>query len=161
MVAAVGQAAAAIVSAIGLALSAIGLFLVWSQLKVAKKTADLHALQEFLEAASEQEKRLLSAETEEEKRHNFNEFMNFLEINAAAVNDNLYPKTAYKLVVDKLCSSIAVIEAEPWCCDQIKTSITHSSVFLELRKFYGRNRNTIKRCAEEHKISSNKADNLP
>lgn len=85
--------------------------------------------------------------------------MNFLEIYAAAANENLLPNIARNIVVDKLCTSIAVLQGEPAWLDQIGAAVKNSTTFIELRKFCERNRTTINRCVQEHKVATNSARN--
>jgi hypothetical protein len=125
---------AAIAQVVATIISGCGLFFVGYQIRLAKRGADLQAMQEFLKSATEREERLCEAETDEKKRHAFNEFMNFLEIYAAAANKNLLPNTARNIVVDKLCTSIAVLHGEPAWLDQIGAAIKNSTTFIEVRK---------------------------
>jgi|GEM_PF-4265352 len=136
MVAAIGQVIAA-------GAAAFGLIFVGRQIRDARKTADLHALQEFLRGVTEREDRVLTADSNEKKRQAFNEFLNFLEVNAAADNKDLYPKTTSSIVVDKLCTSIAEIQEAPAWHDQICEAVRSSTTFVELGKFMKRNRTAI------------------
>ncbi len=136
MIAAIGQVIAA-------GAATLGLFFVGCQIRDARKTADLHALQEFLRGITEREDRVLNADSNETKRQAFNEFLNFLEVNAAADNKHLFPKTTRSIVVDKLCTSIAEIQEAPAWHDQICEAVRSSTTFVELGKFMNRNRKAI------------------
>lgn len=152
MVAAIGQVAATIISG-------CGLFFIGYQIRLATRGADLQTLQEFLKSATEREARLCEAETDEKKRHAFNEFMNFLEIYAAATNGKLLPNTARNIVVDKLCTSIAVLQGEPAWLDQIGATINNSTTFSELSEFYSQHQTEIGRYEQEQKLTTARANN--
>jgi hypothetical protein len=134
-VAAIGQVIAA-------GVAAFGLIFVGRQIRDARKTADLHALREFLRGVTEHEDRLSNPDSNEKKRQAFNEFLNFLEVNAAADNRNLFPKTT-RLIVDKLSTSIAVIQETPGWRGPFCEAVTSSTTFVELGKFMKRNRKAI------------------
>ncbi|MFZ3325940.1 MAG: hypothetical protein WA231_08645 [Methylocella sp.] len=136
MVAAIGQVIAA-------GAAAFGLIFVGCQIRDARKTADLNALREFLRGVTEREDPLLNADSNEKKRQTFNEFLNFLEINAAADNRGLFPKTTRFIVVEKLCTSIAVIQEAPNWHGPFCEAVTSSTTFVELGKFMKRNRKEI------------------
>jgi hypothetical protein len=110
--------------------------------RYARKTADLHALQEFLRGVTEREDRVGNADPNEKKQA-FNELLNFLEANAAADNGDLFPKTTRSIVVDKLCTSIAEIQEAPAWHNQICEAVRSSTTFVELGKFMKRNRKAI------------------
>jgi hypothetical protein len=141
MVAAIGQVIAA-------GIAAFGLIFVGYQTRHARKTADLQALVEFLRGVTEREDRL-NAESNGKKRQAFNEFLNFLEAYAAADNRGLLPKTTRSIVVDKLCTSIAVIQEAPDWHGPFCEAVTSSTTFVELGKFMKRNRETINERAAE------------
>lgn len=135
MVAAVSQAIAAVAAV-------FGLWFVGCQIRYARKTADLQALQEFLKGVTGREDRLLNPDPNEKKQA-FNELLNFLEVSAAADNKDLFPETTRSIVVDKLCTSIAEIQEAPACHDQICEAVRSSTTFIELGKFMKRNRKAI------------------
>jgi hypothetical protein len=111
------------------------LFFVGVQIRIARKTADLQALQEFVKSAAEREACLLSADTDAKKQQAFFEFLNFLEMNAAAVNGDLFHGKSRTIAVDKLCTSIAVIQEHSAWRDKFNHAITASTTFEELAKF--------------------------
>jgi Mg/Co/Ni transporter MgtE len=135
MVAAVGQLIAAL-AAVG------GLLFVGRQIRDARKTADLTALFEFLKDITKREDRFLNAASGE-KRQAFNELLNFLEVTAAADNNNLFHKTTRTIVIDKICTSIAEIQEAPSWHNEICFAVRSSTTFVELRKFMERNRKAI------------------
>jgi hypothetical protein len=135
MLAAIGQLITA-------GVAALGLIFVGCQIRDARKTADRQALREFLRGVTEREDRLI-ADSNGKKRQAFNEFLNFLEVNAAADNRELFPKTTRSIVVDKLCTSIAVIQEAPDWHGPFCEAVTSSTTFVELGKFMKRNRKAI------------------
>ncbi|MGI8569391.1 MAG: hypothetical protein ACR2KT_10140 [Methylocella sp.] len=137
MVAAVGQAIAAIAAV-------VGLWFVGCQIRYARKTADLQAMQEFFSCITEREDRLINADSNDKKRQAFNELLNFLEVSAAADNNELFPKATRSIVIDKPCTSIAEIQEAPAWHNQICDAVRSSTTFVELGKFMKRNRKAIK-----------------
>jgi len=134
--------------------SVCGLFFLAWQIKAARKNSDLVALQTFFKTVTELEDRLLKSKIGQEKEQVILEFINFLEVCAAADNRRLFPKTTSALVVDKLCSSIAAMQLTPEIHELFKSSITTSTTFNELGKFMQRNRSSIADRALEMKRSA-------
>jgi hypothetical protein len=140
-VSAIGQAAAAAVSMLAL----IGLYF---QIRMTRKSADLKALQDFVQNADQREDRLLDAATDEKRDQAFVEFLNFLETSAGALNDGLFPKTTSKFVREKVRDSIATIQGvSPWHV-KFEQAITTDTTFAELAKFMKRNRADIDRVVK-------------
>jgi hypothetical protein len=136
MVAAFGQGIAAVIAG-------FGLWFVGCQLRDARKTADLQALQEFFKGVTGQEDRFHNASSDEQKRQAFNEFLNFLEVYSTADNHRLFHDATRLIIVDKLCTSIAQIKEAPSWHNQVGDAVTSSTTFIELRKFIKRNRKEI------------------
>lgn len=145
---AIAAAAGQVVAA---ATAVVALFFVGVQIRVARQTADLQALQEFLRSATEREACLRDSETDHKKQQAFWEFLNFLEVNAAAVNGGLFHHVSRSIVVDKLCTSIAVIQENAEWHDQFHQAVTASTTFAELAKFMKRERQTIEARSAEFK----------
>jgi hypothetical protein len=140
-VSAIGQAAAAAVSMLAL----IGLYF---QIRMTRKSADLKALQDFVQDADRREDRLLDAATDEKRDQAFIEFLNFLETSAGALNDNLFPKTTKKFVREKVRDSIATIQGVPAWHIKFEQAITTDTTFAELAKFMRLNRKDIERVVK-------------
>jgi len=141
---AIGQVVAAFAAIVGLPF--IGLQLSW-----ARKTADLRALQEFVRCAQDHENKLLRATTSAEKDQAFFEFLNFLEMNAAALNKKLFPKTSRAIVSEKLRDTVVVIEALPEWRQKFLNAITTATTFSEIAIFMRREKDAIKAVAEARK----------
>lgn len=137
-----------VISAIGTAVSAavafVGLPFIGWQLMVARKTADLQSLQTFAKEVREHEENLITAPDAETKKKAFNEFLNLLELNAAALNGKLYPGTTKKIVREKMRDSILVIENSPDWHDEFTEAVTTDTTFSELQKFMKRERRYIR-----------------
>ncbi|MBM3552584.1 MAG: hypothetical protein FJX45_12655 [Alphaproteobacteria bacterium] len=142
---AVGQWASA-------AITLVGFLFVVRQIGIASKTADLQALQEFVRSATEREACLLGADSDQSKQQAFIEFLNFLEMNAAALNGNLFPRTTRSIAVDKLCTSIVVIQEAPSWHKQFSQAVTASTTFAELAKFMKGQRKSIAARAAEFRL---------
>lgn len=126
----------------------LALLFVGVQIRVARKTADLQALQEFVRSATEREARLRSA-SDQEKQQAFFEFLNFLEMNAAAVNGGLFHNKSRAMVIDKLCTSIVVIQENPAWHPHFVEAVMTATTFSDLQKFMERERKTIEKRAAE------------
>jgi len=103
--------------------------------------ATLQSLQEFSKASNEREAAL--AEAEDDKRHAFVEFMNFLEVYSAAANGGLLSGVTLEFVNDKLIDSIVVLMQLGHWHDTIETSVTGPTTYEHLRKFIRRHKKTI------------------
>jgi hypothetical protein len=139
VVAAAGQAVAAVASV-------AALFFVGFQIRMARKTADLQALQEFLRSTADHERRLLDAKEGEIDRAFF-ELLNFLETNAAALNGGLYHRVSGRMVSEKLRDSVALIQGAHWHA-KFEQAITTDTTLCELAIFMKRNRRAIARVVE-------------
>ena len=126
-------------------LALVGLYF---QIWITRKSTDLQALQEFVRNADQREDRLLDAETDPKRDQAFNEFLNFLETSAGALNDNLYPKTTKRFVREKVRDSIATIQGVQIWHSKFEQAITTDTTFTELAKFMRRNRADIDRIVK-------------
>ncbi len=136
IVSAIGTAAAAVIAALGLGF--VGL-----QIREARKSSDIQALSEFLRGATEREEALLVAQDDAARKRAFLEFANFLEVQAAALNGNLYPRVTREIVREKLWDSLAVIEsAEPWF-DELMAAKSSPTTFKHLLRFRKKERRRI------------------
>jgi type II secretory pathway pseudopilin PulG len=140
-ISAIGQAAAAIVSMLAL----VGLYF---QIRMTRKSTDLQALQDFVRNADQREDRLLDAETDAKRDQAFNEFLNFLETSAGALNNNLFPKTTKQFVREKVRDSIATIQGVQIWHSKFEQAITTDTTFAEIAKFMRRNRADINRIVK-------------
>jgi hypothetical protein len=140
-ISAIGQAAAAIIATLALA----GLYF---QIRMTRKSADLQALQDFVRNADQREDRLLDAVTDAKKDQSFNEFLNFLESSAGALNHNLFPKTTKQFVREKVRDSIATIQSVQSWHIKFEQAITTDTTFAEIAKFMRRNRADIERVVK-------------
>jgi hypothetical protein len=133
-IAAIGQAVAAMASV-------AGLIFVGVQLKASVRASDREALLEFFRDITAGEAALLKSDDADKVRH-FNEYLNLLEAYATAANKGLLPRTSLTTVVDKICESLAVIEAHGWKT-QMDAAITSETTFSELSAFRKRHRKKI------------------
>lgn len=152
---------AAVWSAIGQCASAVfalgGLGFIGWQIKEAKKTADLQALQTFMKDARDHEQALLKDSTPEQKEQAFVEFLNFLETSAAAVNGGLFPKVSREIVSTKLRDSIVVIsEATEWH-EKFANAVTSHDTFKHLAEFMKKRRIEIRTVAQAREAHARSA----
>ena len=130
------------------AASVVGLFFVGFQIRQATKSEELTTLVAFYKDVTEIEDRL---ERSEDKRKTYFEFLNFLETYAAACNSDLPCGKAKEMIVEKVCTSIAVIQNTPDLHNSFTESITSSSTFTELVKFIQLNQLVIAKLTYEQR----------
>ncbi len=123
--------------------AAIGLWLAAWQFSRSRKTTTLQHLQDFLKSTNEREAALADATDEQKKRHAFVEYLNFLEVYAAAVIGGLFIGVAEELVRDKLMDSIITLERAPAWHDIIVKSVTSDITYKYLRRFAEKHRKLI------------------
>lgn len=78
------------------------------------------------------------------QRHAFVEFMNFLEIYAAAINASLLVGVAREIVEEKIVDSLVELTNAPQWHDDIEQSMRSSTTYMHLRKFNRKRRSSIK-----------------
>lgn len=79
----------------------------------------------------------------ENKRHAFVEFMNFLEVYAAASNERLITGVAREFVNDKLIDSIVLLQQSKSWHQEVATSVNSEVVYKHLLTFARRHRRLI------------------
>ncbi|WP_438346794.1 hypothetical protein [Methylorubrum populi] len=123
----------------------VGLLFVGTQIRQARKTGDLQSLQDFLRAAKDHEHALINSGSDEDREKAFYEFVNFLEIQAAALRGGLFSSVTRRIVREKIRDSVAVIEdIEPWMA-KLESAISSETTFEHLRRFCKRERRYIDR----------------
>lgn len=136
IVAAIGQAASAVIAAITLPL-------IFWQVREARKAADLQSLETFFANTLERESAFLCAATQDDKFQAFAEYLNFLECQAAALNGGILPKVSRELVRDKVIDALALIEAQSGWHAELEKAILTPNTFTNLTKFIRRHRKEI------------------
>lgn len=139
--AALGQCVSAAAGVFGLG------FIGW-QIMVARRTADLQALQTFLRDAKDHEAALIKARDPGEKDQAFIEYLNFLETYATALNGKLFPATSREIVNDKITDALVVISESTEWHPKLEAAITSHTTFVALRRFMERNRKAMKAVRE-------------
>ncbi|MDH2406811.1 hypothetical protein QCM77_44330 [Bradyrhizobium sp. SSUT18] len=124
--------------------AAIGLLLSSWQFWRSRKATTLQHIQDFLKSMNEREAALADSQDDPAKqRHAFVEYLNFLEVYAAAVNGRLFVGVARELVCEKIVDSLVVLDAAPDWHQQIESSISSGSTYSHIRKFMSRYRHTF------------------
>ena len=132
----IAQIASSIVAAFGLLLSACALLATAYQMRRTRLTGDLQALQKFSEEANNREAAFATAETDDDRRHAFNELLNFLELYACAYNSGLIIGEGAKAIIrHKLEDSYIELDAAKHWHPEIAVALDRSTTFAELRKF--------------------------
>lgn len=148
-VAAIGQAIAAIAGI-------VGLFFVGFQLRASRQSTDLKNLQKFFEETTNREHALFaSKESETDQSKAFVEFVNFLEIYAAAYNKRLIGGISREQIRDQLIETLAVIETNTWSCKKLNEAVTSRSALKELRHFKTRFQKKIDGIIAEENLRGN------
>ena len=119
-----------------------GFVFVGYQIREARKGSELTALLTFFKNVTDAEDRMQRSAIENKQQVYF-EFLNLLETYAAACNSNLLSGKAEDMVVDKLCSSVAVIQDTEELHGAFTIAVTDSSTFEELVKFIKSHRDDI------------------
>jgi hypothetical protein len=132
----IAQVASAIVSAIGLFISAIGLCLTACQMSRSRRTVDLQAIQKFSDDADKHEAALVPADSEDSHQHALNVFLNFLELYACAYNNGLIIGDGSREIVRHriIDSYIALAAATEWHSHIATEALDSSTTFKELIK---------------------------
>ena len=125
---AIGSLVAGVAALLGLP------FIGW-QVRAARKTSDLQALQSFSTEMQKCEERLLAAKCEKSREAAFNDLLNLLELNAAALNAGLFPRTTRRLAREKIRDSLLVIESAKEWHSKFLQSITTETTFSEILLF--------------------------
>lgn len=123
--------------------AAVGLILTAWQFWRTRKTTTLQHLQDFYKATIERESSLAHAADDQRKRHAFVEYLDFLEVYSAAVNDGLFIGVARELVRDKIIDSIITLERAPQWHEEIEKSVTSAITYKYLLKFIDQNRKSL------------------
>lgn len=113
----------------------IGLAFVGLQIRASRRAADIQILQEFNRSTVERESAFLNADNDNKKQQAFIEFLNFLEVNAAAFNGELLPSISRKIIRDSLANSIAAIQLAPTWAEKFSDAVRTTSTFDELGRF--------------------------
>lgn len=80
---------------------------------------------------------------EDNQRHAFVEYLNFLEIYSAALNSGLMIGVAQEIVSDKVLDSIVAVESHSHWHDEIERSITSGTTYRHIGLFMKRQRGTL------------------
>lgn len=146
----------AALSSLGTAASSLiaffGLFFIGLQIRAARRTADLQALQEFLRSTTERETALYNAPDENRRESAFFEFANFLELQAAALRGGLFSRVTRNIVREKIRDSLAFIElTDPWM-HKLHEARSSPTAFEHLFHFMKRERRRIDAVKEAYQL---------
>jgi hypothetical protein len=133
-----------------------GLVFAAAQIRQARRTAALQALQEFIRSGNERERAILNAtaSTPAEQHHAFVELLNFLEMYAAAENGKLLVGIAKELVRDKLLDSLAIIDAQARWREVMEKAVITDVNFSHLARFIAAHRDELKICCAQLSLSA-------
>ncbi|TBW32405.1 hypothetical protein EYW49_22120 [Siculibacillus lacustris] len=117
------------------------------QLTITAQAADLQALREFEKDVARHEWEIHASSDEEAKDHHYVAFLAFLEINAAAINNNLLQPASVEIIEKKIVDTISVI----------KTSAPRYRLLFEEARFdqqtFSNLIRLIKRAKDKHQQS--------
>ena len=128
------------------ALAAVGGlgFIGW-QIWQSRKASDLQILMDFLQKFKEHESALVEADHDDVKRQAFTELLNFLEVCAVTLNNELLQKNSRNIVGLKLRDSLSLIEDNEQWHDVFVSSVSSPETFEELSKYYKKNKEEIRK----------------
>ena len=92
---------------------------------------------------NERERALANAHDDEERRHALVEYLNFLELYAAALNGRLLVEVAREVVTDKVMDSLLTIQRAPEWHGEIENAVSSESTFSHLCRFIRYHRHTM------------------
>jgi catechol 2,3-dioxygenase-like lactoylglutathione lyase family enzyme len=115
------------------------------QLQHARRTAELAALYEFHNSMRDAERTLSDAANDAERKRALFEFLNLLEINAAAVQRRLFVGASAVMVRDKLLDSLAVMQVTPGIRDDLERAVSTEAALTYLADFMQRNGSALHR----------------
>jgi hypothetical protein len=151
------QVGGTIAAAIGSCIAAIGLFINAWQFRRSRKATTLQHLQDFFKAMNERELALASAKDDAAKQdHAFVEYLNFLEVYSAALNDSLFIGVARELVCDKILDALVLLGNAPQWHEQIEKSFTSHVTYKHIIKFMSRQRRALSARKTVAVLSENK-----
>ena len=84
------------------------------------------------------------------------EYLNFLEVHSAALNDSLFIGVARELVCDKILDALVVLEHAPQWHEQIEKSFTSHVTYKHIIKFMKRQRRALSARKAVALLSENK-----
>ncbi len=115
------------------------------------KAQDLSTLRQFILDVCEREDRLLKAVPmpDDIYQHALADYMNLLEVYAAAVNHNLIETTTSNIVRDRMINDIALVYRHKEISKSIREAKTSKATFVELDRFQKENASAIKRIQSE------------
>jgi hypothetical protein len=150
---------AAIVPVITGMCAVVGLFFTAWSIGRSRRTADLQALQKFVDDANKREAAFAEATTDSERLHAFNELLNFLELYTCAYNNHLFIGRGSKMLVrHKLEDCFIELDAATAWRPHIDNAVDRYSTFAELTKFVKANRVEIEHRKAASKLALPKSD---
>jgi hypothetical protein len=151
------QVGGTIAAAIGSCIAAIGLFINAWQFQRSRKATTLQHLQDFFKEMNERELALALAKDDVAKQdHAFVEYLNFLEVYSAALNDSLFTGVARELAYDKIVDALVVLENAPQWHEQVQKSFTSHVTYKHIIEFMKRQRRTLSARRRVALLSENK-----
>jgi hypothetical protein len=133
-----------------------GLFFTGFQIRQTRRATDLRTLQDFAREARDREQALAVGD-ESERTRAFNDYLNFLEIYAAAHNRNLFGRASRDIVRDKLIDVLGMLDAEKHVHPTVEQAVMSESSLTELRRFLDRHATAIRRSRTSYIESRDRA----
>lgn len=133
-------------------LAAVGLLLTARSNIDQARSNDLNSLFYFVKELREAETRLLLAvRSRDVHQAEIVNYLNILEVSAAAVNRKLFGRSTREMAMDRLVNDISILMSNDLTLSEIENAITAETTFQELGKFAGRHREIIKQRTSQNK----------
>jgi hypothetical protein len=126
------------------ALAAFGLIWTALTLKASTRASDLNSLFVMTGQVAAAETRLGASKDDPiQQDADFNNYLNTLEILAAAINGGLFGSVSKRIASDRLCNDIAILMSSEWSRERIARAVTSHETFCEMAAFHRKNRKRI------------------
>jgi hypothetical protein len=143
-----------VATAIAASIAAVGLFLTWRALVAQRRSTDLGTMLALASLAREAEARVSTAEDLEKRQQELVNYLNFLEVYAAAVNERLLEEVTMNLARDRIVNDLAILSVSADARERVKCSITSSETFSHIQKFWKNNRVSIELAINRERARS-------
>ncbi|MBK1622647.1 hypothetical protein [Afifella marina] len=129
----------------GTFLAAGGLIATVLSIRQNTRSNDLRSLFDIVTSIRDAEMRLRAAQNEPPRLDaEIANYLNLLEVLAAAVNDDLFGPVARRVAVDRLVKDLAFFRSIPAMRERLDREMQTAETFSEIRKFFQRNERAIK-----------------
>ena len=127
-------------------IAAIALAVAASAFRQQSKTSTMSALQAFHELSEKYDELLHDAVGKPEFRRRYTSFLNYLEIQATAINNSLYPGVSRKVARNRLIEDLAIIATTKGAPNLMAELIDAPATFNDVQLFVRKNKSDFNRA---------------